>query len=167
MSMIINSRSDLEALRGNAVYAEALRSILGATTTWVNEAAEGEAPKWKRISVGDTLAHLELTLDELLAECAAAGIVPTDAAAPVSITVEPAVPASVPLWAVRSILRKKGLLDQANAAIAASDNEDIKDIWEYGNYVDRNSPALASLATALGIVDQLDEMFFAADKLKV
>lgn len=79
----------------------------------------------------------------------------------------PPVPSSVPLWAVRVILAEKELLDQANAAIAASDNTAVKVIWEYGNFVDRDSPALASLAAALGIADQLDEMFFAAAELKV
>lgn len=80
----------------------------------------------------------------------------------------PPVPSSVPLWAVRVILAEQSLLDQANAAIAASDNTAVKVIWEYGNFVDRDSPALGSLATALGLDgDALDLMFFAAAELKV
>lgn len=78
---IINSRADLDALRGTDAYAEALRIILGATTMWVNTAPADQSPAWEQRSVGDTLAKLELTTQELLAECAAAGIVPQSPAA--------------------------------------------------------------------------------------
>lgn len=86
---IINSRADLDALRGTDAYAEALRIILGATTMWVNTAPADQSPAWEQRSVGDTLAKLDLTTQELLAECAAAGIVPQSPAAPVSIAPEP------------------------------------------------------------------------------
>lgn len=79
----------------------------------------------------------------------------------------PSVPASVPLWAVRVILANQNLLDDANAAVIASNNIAIKTIWEYGNFVDRDSPALLVLATALGIEAQLDDLFIAANNLKV
>lgn len=79
----------------------------------------------------------------------------------------PPVPSSVPLWAVRVVLAERNLLDQANAAIAASDNTAIKVIWEYGNFVDRDSPALAALAEALSITNELDALFIAAGNLKV
>lgn len=85
-----------------------------------------------------------------------------DGMAPANWTPPPVVPQSVPLWAVRVILTERGLLDQATAAVAASDNIAVKTIWEYGNFVDRNSPALAALATALGISNDLDAMFITA-----
>ena len=80
---------------------------------------------------------------------------------------QPAVPASVPLWAVRVILAERGLLEQANAAIAASDNPALEVIWEYGNTVDRGSPTLLALAETLGVADDLDALFFEAAELKI
>ena len=74
--MIINNKADLNALRGTDAYAEALRRILGATTMWVNDAEPGEVPAWRQQSVGDALAQFDLTTEELLAECEAAGVVP-------------------------------------------------------------------------------------------
>ena len=79
----------------------------------------------------------------------------------------PAVPASVPLWAVRLILAERGLLEPANAAIAASDNPAVQVIWEYGNTVDRNSSALLALAKTLGVADELDALFIEAAELKI
>lgn len=83
MTPIINSRVDLEALQGTDVYADALRAILGTTTTWVNDAANGGSPQWRLVSVNDTLQYLGLTLDELIAECASAGIIPTTPSMPI------------------------------------------------------------------------------------
>ena len=83
MTPIINTRSDLEALQGTDIYADALRSILGSTTTWVNKAPQGAIAQWELVSVTDTLRYLDLTLEELLSECAAAGITPTTPPAPV------------------------------------------------------------------------------------
>lgn len=77
------------------------------------------------------------------------------------------IPASVPLWAVRVILAERGLLEEANAAIAAMDNAALKTIWEYGNTVDRISPALLALAEVLGVADELDALFIAADGLRI
>ncbi len=83
MTPIINTRSDLDALQGADIYADALRSILGSTTTWVNKAPQGAIAQWELVSVTDTLRYLDLTLEELLSECAAAGITPTTPPAPV------------------------------------------------------------------------------------
>lgn len=79
----------------------------------------------------------------------------------------PSIPASVPLWAVRVILAERGLLEEANAAITAMDNRALQVIWEYGNTVDRSSPALLALAEALGVADELDALFIEAAELKV
>ena len=86
--MIINTKADLDALRGTDAYAEALRRILGATTMWVNDAPAGSPPVWRQQSVGDTLARFGLTTEELMDECAAAGVVPQTPEAPPAAAVD-------------------------------------------------------------------------------
>lgn len=78
------------------------------------------------------------------------------------------VPQQVPMWAVRSVLKTNNLFDQAQTAINASTNENLKLVWEYGNFADRNSPSIAELATALGLTDaQVDQMFIDANNIIV
>lgn len=80
----------------------------------------------------------------------------------------PAVPQQVPMWAVRVVLKQQNLLDQAQAAIDASGDYALQTAWEYGNFADRNSPAIATLGQALGLTDaQIDQMFFDANSLIV
>ena len=70
------------------------------------------------------------------------------------------VPASVPLWAVRVVLKKNNLFQQAQVAIENSGNESLQILWEYGNYADRNSQSIAALGQALGLnSSQIDDMF--------
>lgn len=84
-----------------------------------------------------------------------------------AIEPSPLVPYSVPLWAVRTILADRGLLDAANTAVEAFGNAAVKAVWEYGNMVDRNSPALLALAQTIGVVDELDALFIEAGNLRV
>ena len=80
----------------------------------------------------------------------------------------PAIPQQVPMWAVRTVLQNDGLFDQAQALIEASTDNALKNVWEYGNFADRNSNAIASLATALGLTEQqVDQMFIDANNLSV
>ena len=79
----------------------------------------------------------------------------------------PSVPPSVPLWAVRVVLAGRGLLEAANGAIAASGDPAVHVIWEYGNAIDRDSPALLALAETLGVAGELDDLFIAAGDLRV
>ena len=80
----------------------------------------------------------------------------------------PPIPQQVPMWAVRSVLKTSGLFDQAQAAIDASTNENLKLVSEYGNFADRNSPSIAELAAALGLTDaQVDQMFIDASNIVV
>lgn len=80
----------------------------------------------------------------------------------------PPVPSQVPMWAVRTVLQNDNLFDQAQAAITASTNNALKNVWEYGNYADRNSKSIASLATTLNLTDaQVDQMFIDANSLEV
>ena len=74
----------------------------------------------------------------------------------------------VPMWAVRSVLKTNGIFNQAQAAIDVSTNENLKLVWEYGNFADRNSPSIAELTTALGLTDaQVDQMFIDASNIVV
>jgi hypothetical protein len=78
----------------------------------------------------------------------------------------PAPPAAVPLWAFRQVLIEEGLLASVQAAVAQSAT--LTNFLEYGNFVDRASPALASLATALGKTPaDVDAMFRRAGALKL
>lgn len=78
------------------------------------------------------------------------------------------VPQQVPMWAVRTVLQNDNLFDQAQAAINASTDNALKNVWEYGNYADRNSKAIASIAFTLGLSDtQIDNMFIDANNLSV
>ena len=77
MPMIINTRDDLDALRGGPDYAGAMQALLGASTTWINVGSSA-APQWQRQTVLSQIEQLGFTsLDDLLAECAAAGITPS------------------------------------------------------------------------------------------
>lgn len=80
----------------------------------------------------------------------------------------PAVPQQVPMWAVRTVLQNDGLFDQAQGLIEASSDNALKNIWEYGNFADRNSTAINTLATALGLTSaQVDQMFIDAGNIDV
>lgn len=78
------------------------------------------------------------------------------------------VPQQVPMWAVRTVLQNDGLFDKAQTLIEVSPNNTLKNVWEYGNYADRNSRAIASLASTLNLTDaQVDQMFIDANSLEV
>lgn len=93
-----------------------------------------------------------------------AGPVPPAPAAPAP---EP-VPAEVPLWAFRAALADAGLLATAQAAVAAANSSDLTAFFEYGNFVERASTTLASLAGTLGqSAEQVDALFRAAAAKKL
>jgi len=80
----------------------------------------------------------------------------------------PGIPQQVPMWAVRTVLQNDGLFDQAQALIEVSTDNALKNVWEYGNFADRNSNAIKSLAVSLGLTDeQVDQMFVDASNLTV
>jgi hypothetical protein len=80
----------------------------------------------------------------------------------------PAIPQQVPMWAVRTVLQNDGLFDQAQALIVSSGDNALINIWEYGNFCDRNSAAIASLSSALELTsEQVDQMFIDANGLAV
>lgn len=80
----------------------------------------------------------------------------------------PPVPFQVPMWAVRTVLQNDGLFDQAQALINETSDVALKNVWEYGNFADRNSRAINVLAIELGLTDaQVDQMFIDANNLSV
>ena len=80
----------------------------------------------------------------------------------------PYVPSQIPLWAAKVVLNENGLLDQADAIVANANNRTLTLIWEYGNFLDRNSPLLATMADTIGLSNtQLDTMFITANSLTV
>lgn len=80
----------------------------------------------------------------------------------------PAIPQQVPMWAVRTVLQNDGLFDQAQALVEASTDNALKNVWEYGNFADRDSNAIVTLSAALGLTsEQVDQMFIDANNLVV
>lgn len=80
----------------------------------------------------------------------------------------PAIPQQVPMWAVRTVLQNDNLFDQADALVKASTDNALKNVWEYGNFADRNSSAISTLSAALGLTsEQVDQMFTDAFNLVV
>lgn len=80
----------------------------------------------------------------------------------------PAIPQQVPMWAVRTVLQNDGLFDQAQAIVEGSSNLALKNVWEYGNFADRNSVAINTIAYTLGLTSaQVDQMFVDANSLTV
>lgn len=72
------------------------------------------------------------------------------------------VPAAVSPYQARQALTNAGLRDLVEAAVAAAP-EAVRDAWEYGLEVRRDSPMIAALAQALGLTAaQLDQLFVQA-----
>lgn len=91
-----------------------------------------------------------------------------DAMAPTGWVEPPVVPVKVPMWAVRTVLQNQGLFNQAQALVDASSDNALKNVWEYGNDADRQSPSIISLGTALGLTsEQIDQMFIAANNIVI
>jgi hypothetical protein len=80
----------------------------------------------------------------------------------------PTIPQQVPMWAVRTVLQNDGRFDEINAIIAGSSDLALKNVWEYGNFADRNSVAINTIAYTLGLTEpQVDQMFIDANNLSV
>ena len=70
------------------------------------------------------------------------------------------VPATISAFQARAVLRRAGLLEQVEAAVAAHPDPEARDAWEYAIEVRRASPLVAALAVGLGLTDeQVDELF--------
>lgn len=84
--------------------------------------------------------------------------------AEVTIEVSPSsVPQEVSRFQAKEALRQAGLLDQADAAVAASGNATLQNAWANANTFKRSSPGINALAPAIGLDDAgLDALFIAA-----
>lgn len=83
---------------------------------------------------------------------------PLDLADPIA-----AVPQSVSRFQAKAALAMAGLLDQANAAVAASGDVVLQLAWAEATEFKRNSPGINALAPALGLDDAaLDQLFITA-----
>lgn len=73
----------------------------------------------------------------------------------------PPVPREIEAWQAKAALHQAGLLDKAQELIDKPDTDKIiKIFWEYGTRFNRDSYALNTLATLLGIDgNKLDELF--------
>lgn len=70
------------------------------------------------------------------------------------------VPQSITARQARLALNQAGLRQQVEDAIANSNDQDLKDEWEYAQYIERKWPALIALTTGLGMTrQQLDNLF--------
>jgi hypothetical protein len=79
-----------------------MQALLGASTTWINVGSSA-APQWQRQTVLSQIEQLGFTsLDDLLAECAAAGITPS-----VSDPPPAAVAAPIDMAAVKSDAKRR------------------------------------------------------------
>lgn len=77
------------------------------------------------------------------------------------------VPSPVALWQARAALAVAGRLDDATAAVNAAGGA-VKEAWEYGNFIHRDSPTIEQLGAALGMTsDDIDNLFRAAAALEV
>lgn len=77
------------------------------------------------------------------------------------------VPAEVPMWALRAVMDLNGLTASIDAILAQLPQPDktiVLRVWEYGNYLRRQSPIIESLRVALGkTVEEVDGYFIQAD----
>ena len=66
----------------------------------------------------------------------------------------------------RAALRQAGLFDAANAAISASEDPILAEAWASASVFSRQSPAIAAMASALGLTDdEVDDLFRAAAQI--
>lgn len=78
------------------------------------------------------------------------------------------IPQQAPMWAIRTVLQNDGYFDQIQSMITASTDIALKNVWEYGNFADRNSKFILSILRAFGLTDeQVDQMFVDANNLNV
>lgn len=169
--MIINTRSDLEALRGTPEWPVTLRMLAGATVNWRNTAPEGEASVWEQSDDLTLLTRLGVNKDWLSAELSAANISIDPPQAP-AVTAPP--PAPVPaitkaqclLWLLQQG-KTEADVDAAIAAITDSEARSVAEIeWKYRQLFHSDHPLFAQLAPALGIdVSALPDAFRAAAQL--
>ena len=66
---------------------------------------------------------------------------PADSPQPIALSCSP--------WQMRKALRRLGLLNAVKQAVEASDNEDLKDGWEYATEFRQDDPLCIAMAQAM------------------
>jgi hypothetical protein len=168
--MILNTPADLAALKGTPDYAAALQLLLGSTQTWVNQAAAGAPPDWQLVSALSTIQAMGfMSVDALLAECAAVGVA-APPAPPAPAAPPPPGPITVEMWQAKAALKATAFappqaeaavqatvanatnaLAAADALIAASGNGALQAFWEYATALQSDNATIAALSAQLGL----------------
>ncbi len=122
--MIINTRADLEALRGTPDWPVALRLLAGSTVGW--RRPEG-APAYERNADTSALDRLGMTPTELQAELDAAGIVIDPPQPPPLREVPPEPP---PSFLARDLLALLTIVDRRAIGVAIAADDELLLLWE-------------------------------------
>jgi hypothetical protein len=121
----INTRADLEALIGQPDYAAALKALLGATFVWTNTGTPN-APVWQKQAALDQIMALGfLSVEDLLAECAAVGIAPPSQDPPPA----PVSPLASPEFVHAAKLRVAAFADEMAAVVTGPVPESERASW--------------------------------------
>lgn len=170
--MIINTRADLEVLRGGPQWPAALRLLAGSTVGWRNTAAAGAAPSWEQVEDTAALDRLGMSAADLQAELAAAGVVIEPPQAP---AVREAVPEPVPaisrrqcrLWLLTALGKTAADVEAAIAGIADPMAREAALIeWQDATVFYYDHPLIVELAPSFGVDPAtLPDLFRAAAKL--
>jgi hypothetical protein len=75
-------------------------------------------------------------------------------------------PLSISPWQIRKALNQLGLRDQVEAAVASTNNRDLKDGWEFATVFIEDAPFVQSLAAELNFsAEALHQLFQLAESL--
>ena len=78
------------------------------------------------------------------------------------------VPQTIPMWQARAALHTAGVFDMADRIIKESGDFALQSAWEYATELNRNSPSVVALGSALGLgPTQLDDLFLSAATIRV
>lgn len=147
-SNVINTRADLDALVGTPAHADFMALL--ASTLWRLEKDDIEHT-FRAVEDASTVAHFGFSAADF------PGAAPP--ALPVYIPPVVPVPTVITMRQARLVLLGAGLLDAVNAGIGAMP-QSAQIEWEFAATVDRTSPLLATLATALQLdAAALDTLF--------
>lgn len=126
--MIINSRADLDALRGTPDWPVALRLLAGTTIGWRKSAAQDQTLAWERVEDTAALDRLGMTTAELQAELDATGIIIDPPQAPPVVEV-PAEQLAAPSFRARDLLALLTDNDLVAIESAIATNTALRRLW--------------------------------------
>lgn len=161
MRHVINSRADLENLRGTADFEAALRGLHGAFTTW--NLVDDEWVAQENLSA---IERFDYDKAGFLAEIAPFDF--PDPVAPLPPGLTPVVFHHLSARQLRLGLIAAGILpSQVDAAISAIPDATARAIaeieWEYATQFERDHPLIGQVGGALGLTpEQINTMWEAA-----